>query len=94
MKVRIELKFNPEGIRSILTAPEVFGDVKARADRIAAACNAGISDLDEGEADPYLATELVLEEPRAAASVITRTTRGKRDNLRNGTLLSNLDKGR
>lgn len=94
IKVTTRLEFNPAAIEKILTDPKVFDDMKRRADAIAKAANAGVSKDRPGEDDPYLATELVLEEPRAASSVITRTNRGKRDNLRNGTLLKNLDKGR
>lgn len=94
IKVETQLRFNPAAIRKILTDPQVFSDMKRRADAIAAGANAGVTKDRPTEEDPYLATELVLEEPRAAASVITRTQRGKRDNLRRGTLLKNLDKGR
>lgn len=94
IKVTTRLEFNEAAIQKILTDPKVFADMKRRADAIAKAANAGVTKDREEEEDPYLATELVLEDPRAAASVITRTARGKRDNLRRGTLLKNLDKGR
>lgn len=92
--VTTQLQFSPEAIQQILTSPAVFDDMKRRADAIAKGANSGITTERADEEDPYLATELVLEEPRAAASVITRTQRGKRDNLRRGTLLKNLDRGR
>lgn len=94
INVRTKLTVNPAAIRQILTSPAVFDDMKRRADAIAAGANSGIQKERSDEPDPYLATELVLEEPRGAASVITRTNRGKRDNLRRGTLLKNLDRGR
>ena len=94
INVGARLEFNPKAIEQILTEPRVFADMKRRADAIAAGANAGVTKDHPTEEDPYLATELVLEEPRAAASVITRTQRGKRDNLRRGTLLKNLDRGR
>lgn len=94
IKVETRLEFNPVAIEKILTSPAVFADMKRRADAIAKGANAGVAKDREDEEDAYLATELVLEEPRAAASVITRTQRGKRDNLRRGTLLKNLDRGR
>lgn len=94
IKVTTRLEFNPAAIEKILTSPAVFADMKRRADAIAKGANAGVVKDREDEEDPYLATELVLEEPRAAASVLTRTQRGKRDNLRRGTLLKNLDRGR
>ncbi|GAA1714471.1 hypothetical protein [Brachybacterium phenoliresistens] len=93
IKVGVRLQVNPDAVKAILTQPAVYDDMRRRAERIAKAANAGVS-TDPGEEDPYLATELVLEEPRAAASVITRTARGKRDNLRRGTLLKHLDEGR
>lgn len=93
-KVSTKLEFNKAAIEKILTDPKLFDDMKRRADAIAKASNAGVTKDRPDEEDPYLATELVLEDPRAAASVITRTQRGKRDNLRHGTLLKNLDKGR
>lgn len=93
VRVTTKLKINPAAIERILTSPAVFDDMRRRAERIADAANSGMA-LAEGEEPGYLASELVLEEPRAAASVITRTNRGKRDNLRNGTLLKHLDKGR
>ncbi|MCW1803873.1 hypothetical protein [Brachybacterium squillarum] len=92
-KVGVELAVNREAIERILTSPAMYDDMKRRADSIAEGANSGVT-KDRDEDDPYLATELVLEEPRAAASVITRTQRGKRDNLRRGTLLKNLDRGR
>lgn len=94
IRVNTKLEFSYEGIKRILTDPALYADMKRRADRIAAGANAAVKKERPDEDDPYLATELVLEEPRAAASVITRTNRGKRDNLRHGTLLKNLDKGR
>lgn len=94
IKVTTRLEFDPKAIEKILTSPAMFADMKRRADAIARGANAGVAKDRPGEEDPYLATELVLEDPRAAASVITRTRRGKRDNLRRGTLLKNLDKGR
>lgn len=94
IKVTTKLEFDPKAIERILTSPQVFADMKRRADAIAKGANSGVAKDRPDEEDPYLATELVLEEPRAAASVITRTRRGKRDNLRHGTLLKNLDKGR
>jgi len=93
IKVGVRLKLNQPAIKAILTQPALYDDMRRRAERIAKAANAGVATR-PGEEKPYLATELVLEEPRAAASVITRTARGKRDNLRRGTLLKHLDEGR
>lgn len=94
IKVTTKLEFNQAAIEKILTSPAMFADMKSRADAIAKGANAGVTKSRPEEEDAYLATELVLEDPRAAASVLTRTARGKRDNLRHGTLLKNLDKGR
>lgn len=94
IKVSTKLKFNQKAIKEILTDPRMYADLKRRTDAIADAANAGVKLDREGETKPYLATELVLEQQRAAASVLTRTRRGKRDNLRHGTLLKHLDKGR
>ena len=94
IKVTTKLEFNQAAIKKILTAPQLFADMKRRADAIAKGANTGVTKDRPDEEDPYLATELVLEDPRAAASVLTRTRRGKRDNLRHGTLLKNLDTGR
>lgn len=94
IKVTTKLKINPAAIEKILTDPKLYDDMKRRADAIAKAANAGVTKDRPSEDDPYLATELVLEDPRAAASVLTYTQRGKRDNLRHGTLLKHLDRGR
>lgn len=94
INVTTQLKFNQKAIQAILTDPKLYADMKRRADAIADAANADVTLDRADELKPYLATELVLEKPRAAASVITRTRRGKRDNLRHGTLLKHLDKGR
>ena len=94
IRVGVDLQLSRAAIEKILTSPAVFDDMKRRADRIAAAANRSAPTERPDEMKPYLATKLVLEDPRGAASVITRTTRGKRDNLRHGTLLKNLDEGR
>ena len=80
-------KLNISGVHYYLNCPEVQADLKERAERIAAACNADAGD------DCYRA-EQDKHRRIAAAHVWTKGAKGARDNDENRTLIRNLDKGR
>ena len=79
------LVINNEGMRRLRQEPAVRADLVARAKRIAAACG--------GEAMGYIVTDLVLEEPRGAVSVMA-TGHAHMHNRKHFTLLRNLEAGR
>lgn len=79
------LKFNRGVFEKIRNLPEVRADLERRAERIAAAAG--------GEAMGYKVTELVLEDPRGAVSVMA-TGHAHFHNRRHHALLRALDAGR
>ena len=80
-----KLKFNRGVFEQIRNLPEVRADLKRRADKIAASAG--------GEGMGYKVTELVLEDPRGAVSVMA-TGHAHFHNRRNHALLRALDAGR
>lgn len=58
------LKLNQEALRKIRQLPEVHKYLKEKADKMADIAS------DNGRVKGYKATDLVLEEPRAASSVL------------------------
>lgn len=80
-----KLKFNRGVFEQIRNLPEVRADLKRRADKIAAAAG--------GEAMGHKVTELVLEDPRGAVSVMA-TGHAHFHNRKNHALLRALDAGR
>lgn len=82
-----KLQFNPEAFEKILKAPGVREDLKRRADAIAKGAS------DNGRVDGYMVTELLLEDPRGAVSVMA-TGHARNHNAKTMALLKNMDKGR
>lgn len=80
-----KLKFNRGVFEQIRNLPEVRADLKRRADKIATSAG--------GEAMGYKVTELVLEDPRGAVSVMA-TGHAHFHNRKNHALLRALDAGR
>lgn len=86
----ITLKFNQKGFRELRNDHAVREDVNARAERIAKAAAA------MGGGEPvtgYKVTDLVLEESRAAASVMA-TREAHHHNRKHNTLVRALDAGK
>lgn len=81
------LRFNNEMFRNIRNLPEVRAEVMKRAEAIAAKAS------NNGEIKGYKVTDLVLEESRAAVSVMA-TGHAHHDNRKNNTLIRALDAGR
>lgn len=80
-------KLNIKGVGYYLNCPEVQDDLRRRAERIAAACNADAGDeLYRAEQDRHRRI--------STAHVWTMGNKGARDNDENRTLIRNLDKGR
>lgn len=80
-----QFKLNPKAFREISKAPAVRADLLDRAKRIAAAAG--------GEDMGYMVTELVLEDPRGAVSVMA-TGHAHFDNRKHHSLIRSLDAGR
>ena len=80
-----KLKFNRGVFEQIRNLPEVRADLKRRGDKIAASAG--------GEAMGYKVTELVLEDPRGAVSVMA-TGHAHFHNRKHHALLRALDAGR
>lgn len=79
------MKLNAEGFRKIRTSPKVRSDLLKRAKRVAAAAG--------GEINGFQVTELVLEDNRAAVSVMA-LGRARGSNKKHHSLLRALDAGR
>ena len=80
-----KLKFNQKAFEELRKSPGVVADLERRAERIAASAG--------GEGMGYKVTELVLEGPRGAVSVMA-TGHAHFHNRRHHALLRALDAGR
>lgn len=80
-----KLKFNQKAFEELRKSPGVVADLKRRAENIAEAAG--------GEAMGYKVTELVLEDPRGAVSVMA-TGHAHFHNRKHHALLKALDAGR
>lgn len=81
--MRVErIKWNRPGFEDLRRSPGVEGDLRRRAEAIAAACG-----------DGYVA-ESGQGATRARAAVITATGKAIRDNATRNTILRNLGQGR
>lgn len=80
-----KLKFNQKAFEELRKSPGVVADLKRRAERIAAAAG--------GEGMGYKVTELVLEDPRGAVSLMA-TGHAHFHNRKHHALLRALDAGR
>lgn len=82
-----KLQFSPEAFEKILKSPKVRDDLKRRADAIARGAS------ENGRVDGYMVTELLIEDPRGAVSVMA-TGHARNHNAKTMALLKNMDKGR
>ena len=81
---KFKLKWNPEGFEELLGLPEVRADLMARAERVQREAS------ENGAVEGYVVTDLVLEESRAAVSVMA-TGHAHNHNRKNHALLKALD---
>lgn len=79
---KIDFKLNSDGVRTLLRSSEMEADLRARAERIAAA------------AGPGHAVESQIGVNRARASVRTETFEAMREEATNRTLTRAIDAGR
>lgn len=84
-KSTAKIKWNREGFRQLRQSPGVKADLMARARRVAAAAG--------GEGMGYMVTDLVLEEPRGAVSVMA-TGKAIYHNRKHNSLIRALDAGK
>ena len=84
-KSTVKIKWNNEGFRQLRQSPGVKADLMARARRVAAAAG--------GEGMGYMVTDLVLENPRGAVSVLC-TGEAVYLNRKYGSLIRALDAGK
>lgn len=82
---KARIKWNTEGFRQLRQSPSVKQDLLNRAERVASA--AGGQDMG------YMVTDLVLENPRGAVSVMA-TGKARAHNRRTNALMVALDAGR
>ena len=78
-------KLNRKGLQELRNQPAVRADLMRRAKAVAEAAG--------GEDKGYMVTDLVLEDPRAAASVMA-TGHAHWENRKRNTLIRALDAGR
>lgn len=82
-----KLKFNKKGFEDLRQDPRLKRDLLARAERIKNAASEG------GRVDGYMVTDLVLEDPRGAVSVMA-TGHAARHARKHNALIRNLDAGK
>ena len=82
----MKIKFNKEALRQLRESPTVRANLEARAQKIADASSQG------GRVKGYIVTDLVLEKPRGAVSVMA-TGHAAYDNRKRQTLLKNIRRG-
>lgn len=82
---KVRVKWNKEAFRQIRNSPGVKRDLMDRAKRIQTSAG--------GESIGYKVTDLVLEKPRGAVSVMA-TGAAVRDNRKHNSLIRSLDAGR
>lgn len=80
-----KVKFNAKAFEDLRKSPKVVADLKRRAENVAEAAG--------GESMGYKVTELVLEDPRGAVSVMA-TGHAHFHNRKHHALLRALDSGR
>lgn len=82
-------KVNSAGVRELLRGAPVQADLKARADRIAAAANAELSSGEDG-----FVVDVDVGKNRARAVVLTATPEAMNAEASNRTLTHSFDAGR
>lgn len=81
---QFEIKFNADAFRQLLSLPEVRADLMARAERVQREAS------ENGTVEGYIVTDLVLEETRAAVSIMA-TGHAHNHNRKHHALLKALD---
>lgn len=81
------VKFNRKGFQELRKQPKIRADLVRRAEAVARGAS------ENGRVEGYKVTDLVLEDPRAAVSVMA-TGHARRHNAKTLALLKNLDAGR
>ena len=84
-KSTVKIKWNNEGFRQLRQSPGVKADLMARARRVAASAG--------GEGMGYMVTDLILEDPRGAVSVMA-TGHAVNHNRKHNSLIRALDAGK
>lgn len=82
-----QLKLNKDAFRALRKRPKVRADLKRRAQAIAAAASKN------GKVSGYRVTELLLEDPRGAVSVMA-TGHARAHDRKHNSLIKALDAGR
>ena len=81
---KFELKFHKDAFRQLLSDPAVRADLMARAERVQREAS------ENGTVEGYIVTDLVLEETRAAVSIMA-TGHAHNHNRKHHALLKALD---
>ena len=81
---KFELRFNKNAFRRLLSDPAVRADLMARAERVQREASGN------GAVDGYVVTDLVLEETRAAVSIMA-TGHAHNHNRKHHALLKAID---
>ncbi len=82
ISANVELELNRSGVRELLRSPEVLADLRARAERVAAAAGAGME------------VEATIGPNRARAEVATGTTEARLAEARHRRLSRSIDAAR
>lgn len=85
--MKFKLKYRKGAFRELRQQPKIRRDLVRRAELIAERASRG------GEVDGYLVTDLLREDPRAAASVMA-TGPARTHNRKHHTLIRSIDAGR
>lgn len=85
--MKFKLKYKKGAFREIRQQPKIRRDLVDRAERIADRASGG------GARDGYIVTDLLREDPRAAASVMA-TGAARKHNRKHHALIRSIDAGR
>lgn len=84
---QFRLKFDRKGFEALRQDPRLKRDLVDRAERIKDAAS------NNGQVEGYVVTDLVLEDPRGAVSVMA-TGHAKQSNRKHNSLIRSLDAGK